>query len=168
MREAHSSTDIRDPTSDQLPAPSMDGISENIGSCVDITEHKQGEEHFRLVVESAPNAMVMVNHEGNCRFCARKSKASQKAKGKSGKCGGRERDAQPAVVARRAETLLTRRCDSPYARSASTPESSRSTLDSRNVGTGLPGAPLVTSKIPNWWKPYLSFGGNPIYLSSTK
>ena len=33
-------------------------------SIVDITGRKRAEDHFRLAVESAPNAMVMVNHEG--------------------------------------------------------------------------------------------------------
>lgn len=31
---------------------------------IDITERRKAEERFRLVVESAPNAMVLVNHEG--------------------------------------------------------------------------------------------------------
>jgi len=35
-----------------------------VGSIVDITERKRAEERFRLAVESAPNAMVMVNGEG--------------------------------------------------------------------------------------------------------
>ena len=35
-----------------------------VGSCIDITERKRGEEEFRLVVEAAPNAMVIVNGEG--------------------------------------------------------------------------------------------------------
>jgi two-component system, LuxR family, sensor kinase FixL len=35
-----------------------------IGSAIDITPHKQAEERFRLVIEAAPNAMVMVNAEG--------------------------------------------------------------------------------------------------------
>ncbi|MDQ6734723.1 MAG: PAS domain S-box protein, partial [Nitrospirota bacterium] len=34
------------------------------GVLTDITEHKQAEERFRLVVESAPCGMVMVNHDG--------------------------------------------------------------------------------------------------------
>jgi len=35
-----------------------------VGSIVDITERKRAEERFRLAVESAPNAMVMINREG--------------------------------------------------------------------------------------------------------
>jgi two-component system, LuxR family, sensor kinase FixL len=34
------------------------------GAALDITKRKQAEEQFRLVVEAAPNAMVMVNAEG--------------------------------------------------------------------------------------------------------
>jgi len=35
-----------------------------LASVIDITERKKAEERFRLVVESAPNAMILVNHEG--------------------------------------------------------------------------------------------------------
>lgn len=35
-----------------------------IGSCIDITDRKQAEERVRLVVEAAPNAMIMVNAAG--------------------------------------------------------------------------------------------------------
>lgn len=35
-----------------------------LASIIDITERKRAEERFRLVVESAPNAMILVNHEG--------------------------------------------------------------------------------------------------------
>jgi PAS domain S-box-containing protein len=35
-----------------------------LAAIIDITERKQAEERFRLVVESAPNAMVLVNNEG--------------------------------------------------------------------------------------------------------
>lgn len=35
-----------------------------LASIIDITERKRAEERFRLVVESAPNAMVLVNHTG--------------------------------------------------------------------------------------------------------
>jgi PAS domain S-box-containing protein len=34
------------------------------GAALDITQRKQAEEQFRLVVEAAPNAMIMVNAEG--------------------------------------------------------------------------------------------------------
>ncbi len=36
-----------------------------LASIIDITERKIAEERFRLVVESAPNAMVLVNHKGD-------------------------------------------------------------------------------------------------------
>ncbi|HEY4653703.1 MAG TPA: PAS domain S-box protein [Cyclobacteriaceae bacterium] len=35
-----------------------------LASIIDITERKRADERFRLVVESAPNAMILVNHEG--------------------------------------------------------------------------------------------------------
>lgn len=35
-----------------------------LASIVDISDRKKAEERFRLVVESAPNAMILVNHEG--------------------------------------------------------------------------------------------------------
>lgn len=35
-----------------------------LASIIDITERKKAEQRFRLVVESAPNAMVLVNSEG--------------------------------------------------------------------------------------------------------
>lgn len=35
-----------------------------LASIIDITERKKAEQRFRLVVESAPNAMVLVNEEG--------------------------------------------------------------------------------------------------------
>jgi PAS domain S-box-containing protein len=35
-----------------------------IGCCLDITESKNAEERFRLAVEAAPNAMIMVNADG--------------------------------------------------------------------------------------------------------
>lgn len=35
-----------------------------LAAVIDITERKRAEEKFRLAVEAAPNAMIMVNHEG--------------------------------------------------------------------------------------------------------
>jgi two-component system, LuxR family, sensor kinase FixL len=35
-----------------------------IGSCVDITERKQAQDRFRLVVEASPNGIVLVNAQG--------------------------------------------------------------------------------------------------------
>jgi len=35
-----------------------------IGSCIDITEIKHGDQKFRMAVESSPSAIVMVNEEG--------------------------------------------------------------------------------------------------------
>src|SRR6185369_6818809 len=35
-----------------------------LAAIIDISERKQAEERFRLVVESAPNAMVLVGHDG--------------------------------------------------------------------------------------------------------
>src|SRR5438477_89796 len=39
-----------------------------IGSCIDITERKRGEEKFRLVLDAAPNAMIMVDSAGAISF----------------------------------------------------------------------------------------------------
>jgi two-component system, LuxR family, sensor kinase FixL len=36
-----------------------------IGSCVDITERKQAQDRFRLVVEASPNGIVLVNAQGH-------------------------------------------------------------------------------------------------------
>jgi two-component system, LuxR family, sensor kinase FixL len=36
-----------------------------IGSCIDITEPKQAQDRFRLVVEASPNGIVLVNAEGH-------------------------------------------------------------------------------------------------------
>ena len=45
------------------PIETVDGQAV-LGSIVDITERKKAEERFRLAVESAPNAMVMINRDG--------------------------------------------------------------------------------------------------------
>src|SRR5207237_2023410 len=39
-----------------------------IGSCIDITERKRGEKKFRLVLDAAPNAMIMVDSAGVISF----------------------------------------------------------------------------------------------------
>jgi PAS domain S-box-containing protein len=39
-----------------------------IGSCIDITERKRGEEKFRVVLDAAPNAMIMVDSGGVISF----------------------------------------------------------------------------------------------------
>src|SRR6266704_2121907 len=39
-----------------------------IDSCIDITERKRGEEKFRLVLDAAPNAMIMVDSAGVISF----------------------------------------------------------------------------------------------------
>lgn len=39
-----------------------------IGSCLDISERKQAEEKFRIVLDAAPNAMIMVNSDGLITF----------------------------------------------------------------------------------------------------
>src|ERR1700730_5845872 len=36
-----------------------------VGSCIDITERKQAQERFRLVVEASPNGIVLVNAQGH-------------------------------------------------------------------------------------------------------
>jgi len=36
-----------------------------IGSCIDITEHKQAQDRFRLVVEASPNGIVLVDSQGH-------------------------------------------------------------------------------------------------------
>jgi two-component system, LuxR family, sensor kinase FixL len=36
-----------------------------IGSCIDLTERKQAQERFRLVVEASPNGIVLVNAQGH-------------------------------------------------------------------------------------------------------
>jgi len=46
-----------------------------IGSCIDITERKQAQERFRLVVEASPNGIVLVNAQGHivlANACAEK------------------------------------------------------------------------------------------------
>jgi two-component system sensor kinase FixL len=41
-----------------------------IGSCIDITDRKRAEEKFRLVLDAAPNAMIMVDSAGIIRFAS--------------------------------------------------------------------------------------------------
>jgi PAS domain S-box-containing protein len=44
-----------------------------LASIIDITERKSAEEQFRLVVESAPNAIVLVNRDGTIRLVNRQT-----------------------------------------------------------------------------------------------
>jgi PAS domain S-box-containing protein len=46
------------------PIVTIDGTMV-LASIIDITERKKADERFRLVVESAPNAMILVNQDGN-------------------------------------------------------------------------------------------------------
>jgi len=39
-----------------------------IGSCIDITEHKQAQDRFRLVVEASPNGIILVDSRGHIRL----------------------------------------------------------------------------------------------------
>jgi len=41
-----------------------------IGTCIDITERKRAEEKFRLVLDAAPNAMIMVDGAGVINFAS--------------------------------------------------------------------------------------------------
>jgi two-component system sensor kinase FixL len=43
----------------------LDNGAPRIGSCVDITERKQAQDRFRLVVEASPNGIVLVNAQGH-------------------------------------------------------------------------------------------------------
>jgi len=48
-----------------VPRFTAGGVFEGyIGSCIDVTDFKQAQERFRLVVEASPAAMVMVDAEG--------------------------------------------------------------------------------------------------------
>lgn len=49
------------------PIITVDGIL-TLAAIIDITERKQTEKQFRLVVESAPNAMILVNHSGEIKM----------------------------------------------------------------------------------------------------
>ncbi len=42
----------------------MDGVVFTLASIIDITERKRATERFRLVVEAAPNAMIMIDRDG--------------------------------------------------------------------------------------------------------
>src|SRR5260370_7911581 len=52
-----------------MPRFASDGAFRGyIGSCIGITERKLAEEKFRLVIDAAPNAMIMVDSAGVISF----------------------------------------------------------------------------------------------------
>src|SRR6266436_5122430 len=51
-----------------------------IGSCIDITERKRAEEKFLLVLNAAPNAMIMVDSAGAIFLAVEKTAANSPSK----------------------------------------------------------------------------------------
>ena len=93
-----------------------------LSAIVDISSRKRLEERFRQVVESAPNAMVMINSERQHRDgeCAGRARVRLRAQGDAGPA---DRDARAGAVSRESSrTCAARssqaRCRAPWAPAA--------------------------------------------------